>query len=688
MINDDTYTNHLIDESSPYLLQHAHNPVNWYAWGETAFNKAKQVNKPIFLSIGYSTCHWCHVMEKEVFEDKEAAALLNDIFISIKVDREERPDIDKLYMTVSQMLTRSGGWPLTIIMTPDKKPFYAATYIPKQSSYGRPGIMDLAKTIRDLWKKDKEKITEITDQIMSELEKTAISQDKTKVSHLIFDEAYEHLRAAYDSANGGFGTAPKFPQPHNLLFLLKYWKRTHTTEALTIVEKTLTSIRNGGIYDHVGGGFHRYSTDAEWLVPHFEKMLYDQALLVLAYTEAYQATGNEIFKQTAREIINYISRDMTDTRGGFYTAEDADSEKQEGKFYLWTYHELEQVLTGEELSILKNYFAITREGNYRDEATQRATHQNILYRTKADEDDSSSPDSDIAKIKATLFRIREKRVHPDKDDKILTDWNGLMLAAVSVAARVYHDDTYLEMAEKNAHFIMKILTTESGSLLHRYRKGEPGIPGFLDDYAFFSWGLVELYQTSFKTEYLRAAITFTDRMIKLFHDDNNGGFYINPEEGEKLLIQQKEYFDNAIPAGNSIVLLVLHKLARITGNSDYENHARRLIESTSSTMNTYPFYFTQLLYAFDSLSGRSFEIVMTGTQDEMSPFLKALNESYHPNTIVVLKNPANPEENIDNLTTYTKNYNRRDEKPAIYVCKNFTCSLPVHNIKDMMELLE
>lgn len=474
-------SNRLILEKSPYLLQHAYNPVDWYPWGSEAFEKAKREDKPIFLSSGYSTCHWCHVMEKESYEDEEVAKLMNEVFISIKIDREERPDIDGIYMNVCQAMTGSGGWPLNIIMTPEMKPFFAGTYIPKESRYGRKGMLELLPEISDIWKKNRGEAESLAVQVISSLSEEQGAGEELKVD--VLHVAYEQLLDAFDEQHGGFGGAPKFPTPHNLTFLLRYWKRTGDKMALRMVERALTAMSMGGIYDHVGFGFHRYSTDARWLVPHFEKMLYDQALLAMAYTEVYQAIGNEEFKRTACEVFTYVMRDMTSPEGGFYSGEDADSEGVEGKFYVWTEEEIDLAL-GKDSELMKKVFGIDKYGNFREEG--KSSGKNILYQRKTlpelvadlklSADDISGR---MVDAKQKLFAVREKRVHPGKDDKILADWNGLMIAAFAKGAQAFDEPAYAEAACRAADFILSRMRGKDGRFFHRYREGEPAIMAFL-----------------------------------------------------------------------------------------------------------------------------------------------------------------------------------------------------------------
>ncbi|MGY5877230.1 MAG: thioredoxin domain-containing protein, partial [Candidatus Thorarchaeota archaeon] len=503
--------NGLVHEKSPYLLQHAYNPVDWYPWGDEAFEKAKKEDKPIFLSIGYSTCHWCHVMEHESFEDEEVANLMNENFVCIKVDREERPDIDKVYMEVAQMMTGRGGWPLTIIMTPNKRPFIAATYISKQDRYGQRGMLSLIPIIHNLWTHEREKVDLTVEQVHEALVATG-STGKEELTIDSIEAAFSQYSQRFDEKLGGFGQAPKFPSPHNLLLILRYWKRTGDDWALHMVEKTLQEMRKGGIFDHIGFGFHRYSTDSKWLLPHFEKMLYDQAMLMLAYTEAFQATRKEEYAKVVREIAEYLFRDMKHERGAFYSAEDADSEGVEGKFYVWSMEEITKILTEQEVRIASKGFNISEKGNFREEATGEETGLNIPHITTGHESIASSLElehkdfeTELESVRKKLFSVREKRVRPHLDDKILTDWNGLMIAALAKAARILDDADLLEAAKASATFILEEMIDSDGHLYHRFREDEVKIRGFLDDYAFLVWALIELYETTFDITYLQRA---------------------------------------------------------------------------------------------------------------------------------------------------------------------------------------
>ncbi len=693
-------TNRLINEKSPYLLQHADNPVDWYPWGDEAFEKARREDKPILLSIGYSTCHWCHVMEHESFEDPEVARLMNETFVSIKVDREERPDIDNIYMTVCQMMSKgSCGWPLNIIMTPDNKPFFAATYIPKEARFGRAGMLDLIPRVRELWSTQREEVLKSADHITSALQQGLGSSEQLGGEELddsALGNAYDHLAGSFDSIHGGIGRAPKFPTPHNYLFLLRYWKRSGNNNALAMVEKTLQSMRLGGIYDHVGFGFHRYSTDPNWLVPHFEKMLYDQAMLAMAYIEAYQATGKEDYEQTAREIFTYVLRDMTDPGGGFYSAEDADSEGEEGKFYLWSEKEIEQVLGKDDAEFFMKVFNTDKEGNFGEEATGRKTGDNILHLKKPVAEIALSLNfseeelnNKIQSAREKLFNVREKRVHPHKDDKVLTDWNGLMIAALAKGAQAFDDPKYAAAAGRAVDFILKNLRDKDGKLLHRYRDGESGIKANLPDYAFLVWGLTELYEATFDVQYLRTALELNGELIKNFWDEANGGFYFTSNEVEQLIVRQKEINDGAMPSGNSVAMLNLLRLGRMTANPDLEQKAAKIGEVFSKVIERYPSAFTQLLVALDFGIGPSYEVVIAGdyNADDTKVMLDALRKQFLPNKVVLFRTSADDAVDISRFAEYAKNHASINGKATAYVCLNYECKLPTTDVAKMLELL-
>lgn len=691
--------NRLKDEKSPYLLQHADNPVDWYPWGEEAFEKAAREDKPILLSIGYSTCHWCHVMEHESFEDPEVAELMNDTFVSIKVDREERPDIDNIYMTVCQILSKGGcGWPLNIVMTPDKKPFFAATYIPKETRFGRIGMVELVPKINEVWENQRDEVLKSADTITAAVKQASGLPENGGGGDLsagTLTVGYNQLLGRYDETNGGFGTAPKFPTPHNHLFLLRYWKRTGDEQALEMVEKTLSEMRMGGMYDHIGFGFHRYSTDPVWFLPHFEKMLYDQAMLAMAYIEAYQATGKHEYERTAREIFTYVLRDMTAPEGGFYSAEDADSEGVEGKFYVWTEEEIKEVLGDDTAELIIRTYNTAREGNFTEEATGERTGANILHLKKPlseiaasfkISEDELSEKLENARIK--LFEVREKRVHPHKDDKILTDWNGLMIAALSKGAGAFKEPEYAEAAKRAADFILKDMRDSNGRLLHRYRGGEAGIAATVNDYSFFIWGLLELYESTFDIKYLKTALELQEQMTNLFWDDEHGGFYFTSKDAEQLIVRQKEIYDGAIPSGNSVAMLNLLKIARITGEPVYDEMASKLGRAFSSSVERAPMAYTQLLSALDFGVGPSYEVVIAGVADGAGSeeMLNALRRQYIPNKVTLYRDPGDEPE-ITSVAGFTKSQSPIDGKTTAYVCRNHICNLPTNDVNKMLGLL-
>ena len=689
--------NRLIFEKSPYLLQHADNPVDWYPWGPEPFEKARREDKPIFLSIGYSTCHWCHVMEHESFEDPEVAKLMNEVFVSIKVDREERPDLDNIYMSVCQMLTGSGGWPLTIIMTPDKKPFFAGTYFPKENRFGRIGMLDLIPRIKEIWITKRDEVVKSANQITAALGQVSKYPPGEELGEPTLKSGYKHLAQRFDEQYGGFGSAPKFPTPHNLLFLLRYWKRTGNEKSLWMVEKTLQAMRNGGIYDHVGFGFHRYSTDQLWLVPHFEKMLYDQALLAMAYTEAYQATGKGEYAQTAREIFTYVMRDMMAPTGGYYSGEDAESQGEEGKFNLWTEEEIRQVLPAEEADLIITVFNVSKEGNFHDEATGKRRGRNILYlQGTLDEiaSDLKISERDIRKrledARGKLFAAREKRIHPHKDDKILTDWNGLMIAALAKGARVLDEPRYGEAAKQALDFILKNMRNPDGRLLHRYRNDEAALPAYVDDYAFLIWGMIELYETTFEVGYLQTALKLNDDLLEHFWDDQTGGFYFTAGDTEKLLVRQKDIYDGAIPSGNSVAALNLLRLGRITANTNLEEKAAKIGRAFSKAVKQSPSAYTQLMLAVDFEAGPSYEVVIAGNSgaEDTKAMLRALRTHFAPNKIVLFRPSEKESPDIIRLAEYTKYQSSIDGKATAYVCLNYQCKLPTTDTRKMLELLD
>jgi uncharacterized protein YyaL (SSP411 family) len=688
--------NRLIFEKSPYLLQHARNPVDWYPWGDEAFERARREDKPIFLSIGYSTCHWCHVMERESFEDPEVAGRMNDAFVCIKVDREERPDIDNVYMSAAQAMTGRGGWPLTVIMAPDHRPFFAATYIPKEDSFGRIGILTLIARIRDLWTQRRSEIMSSADQITSHLRGVVPAGGGPKLGAEVLRRAYEGLAERFDLINGGFGDAPKFPAPHNLLFLLRYWRRTGDAYALDIVERTLECMRRGGIFDHVGLGFHRYSTDEEWLLPHFEKMLYDQAMLAMAYVEAFQATGRPDFATTAREVFRYVMSDMTSPDGAFYSAEDADSDGEEGKYYLWRSKELLDLLGPDEGRLVTHVYCVKESGNFKHETGESTRGMNILHLKKPlreiAEELGTSEEQLKKRLEADRVKLlgaRRRRERPLKDDKILADWNGLMIAALAKGAQALGETSYAVAARSAADFLLDRMTGEGGGLLHRYRAGEAAIPAFLDDYAFFIWGLIELYEATFDVSYLQAALGLARDMKARFRDEGDGGFYFCSSESENLIIRTKEIYDGAIPSGNSMAALALFMLGRITGDARLEREAERTIRIFSTDAERVPSAFAQMMIALDLMLGTSFEVVVAGRSGapDTEDMLRALRSAYVPNKVVVFRPAESQRPPITGIAGYTTAQVAIDGKATAYVCQNYACKAPTTDQREMLKSL-
>ncbi len=687
--------NRLIQAKSPYLLQHAHNPVDWYPWGDEAFTAARERDVPIFLSIGYATCHWCHVMERESFEDDEVAELMNAAFVNIKVDREERPDIDALYMTVAQMLVGRAGWPLTIVMLPDRRPFYAATYIPKGSRYGVVGMLDLIPKIQMLWAEGRDRAVQSAGRIASELERLETEhQEAAQLGPSTSAEAFRALSASHDRQHGGFGRAPKFPTPHQLLFLLRHWRRSGDSVAWDIVERTLSAMRRGGIFDHVGFGFHRYSTDAEWLVPHFEKMLYDQSLLMLAYAEAAAASGREEFARVAREVVTYVLRDLTSDDGAFFSAEDADSEGVEGKFYVWTVAEVEAVLGHADAAFATRAWGLKPEGNFHDEATGEMTGANILHHP-GDVDqlergvDLSGEDGHarLESLRRKLLDVRRERIRPLLDDKVLTDWNGLMIAALARTGSLIRDPECIAAAQQAERWVWRHMWRDE-HLLHRYRDGDADIDAMLDDYAFLAWGEVELYQATLDAEHLARAIQLTDKMLKRFWDGERGGLYLSPADRTDLLVRQRDVYDGALPSGNSVAFYNLARLFRLTGNAAYDQRAAQLADAFSRAVAGQPAAHTFFLSALDLAAGGARELVVVGPRHspETGGLLDVARERYDPNLVLVHYDPLHPVP-IATLAPYVRSLAGEDDRPTAYLCHEFQCERPVRSPEELRALL-
>ncbi len=687
------YWNQLIFEKSPYLLQHAANPVDWYPWGETAFALAEKLDKPIFLSIGYTTCHWCHVMEHESFEDEEVAKLLNENFIPVKVDREERPDIDNVYMTITQMMTGRGGWPMTVVMAPDKKPFFAGTYFPKNTRGRRAGMMQLLPQITEFWETKRDSLLQDAHRLTQRLQRSNSFTTTEPISPEILENTFSIFESRFDEKYGGFGDAPKFPKPHDYIFLANYYAHTRNESALTMIKKSLTEMRMGGMYDHIGFGFHRYSVDKYWLVPHFEKMLYDQALLVHAYLRVFELTGDGYYSSVVKEILAYVERDMTSPEGGFFSAEDADSEGEEGLFYVWTETELLELLSEEDFKFFKRVMNTHPQGNWNE--GRRHGHTNIPHLKKSWEELASAlnttkveTQSRFETIREKLFSIRENRVHPQKDDKILTDWNGLMISAFARAGVVLNEKKYIKLAENAATYVLKYLRADDGGLLKRARNNKAGLHGLIEDYAFLIFGLIELYQANFNVKYLENAIELSDYQLKYFWDEENKGFFFTPSNQEKLLVRSKEVYDGAIPSGNSVSAYNFIRLGRILSRTDYEEIAHETMNTFSKNLNRNGTGYSFMLQAVDFMFGPSLEILIFGneTVDEVKSMITTVRRHQPHNSVIIYSEKQ--DSHLQNIIPFIGMYPpSKDGSPIVYVCENYTCSLPTSNKSDVIKLL-
>jgi uncharacterized protein YyaL (SSP411 family) len=681
------FTNRLINETSPYLLQHAHNPVDWFPWGSEALEISLKEDKPILLSVGYSACHWCHVMEHESFENENIAKLMNDNFVCIKVDREERPDIDAIYMNAVQMMTGHGGWPMTVFLTPALKPFYGGTYYPPVDRQGMPGFPKVLLTIAEAYRSKRGEINNSADEISKELQNmNRFYASNDLLTSALLSQAFSSLSTSFDTINGGFGRAPKFPPSMSLLFLLRYHNSTHSPEALMMVETTLEKMANGGIFDHLGGGFARYSVDNYWLIPHFEKMLYDNALLTRVYLQAYQLTNKPFYRRVAEEILEYIIRDMTDKTGGFYSAEDADSEGEEGKFYVWTKNEVLEILGSETGETFCNFFDITSAGNFEHGKSNIHINQSPEEYAKA----NNIPLDDLNRLLSTgkknLFYKRSERIRPGLDNKILTAWNGLMLTTFAEAANILGRDDYREIARRNADFILSNLMS-NGRLLRTYKDGSAKLNAYLEDYAYFAEGLLALYEATFESQYFDNAVSIANQMIAYFWDEKEEGFFFTSSDHEDMIIRTKDFFDNAIPSGNSVAALVLQKIALLTGDNSFQQYAVSILRMTQQTMARYPTAFGYMLCALDFYLDEVKEIALVGDQEshEIKLLLKEIYAQFFPNKVVALS--QNDHDPIASRIKLLENKTTIDGKPAVYVCRNFTCLTPVTEPEKLAKIL-
>lgn len=679
-----SFTNRLAREKSPYLLQHQHNPVDWHAWGEEAFAKARAEKKPIFLSIGYSTCHWCHVMERESFEDPKLASYLNEHFVSIKVDREERPDVDKIYMTAVQAMGEGGGWPLNVFLTADLKPFYGGTYFPPEAKYGRPSFLQVLQHIVQLWNSRQADITHSASQLHEYLVK--VTQQDSASEQLLTPEvlrnAARQFKNEYDPRFGGFGNAPKFPRPSQPAFLLRYGARFGDQEAIRMVLQTCERMAAGGMYDQLGGGFARYSTDAEWLVPHFEKMLYDNAQLINLYLDAYLVSGEARFADVVREIIGYVRRDMTHPEGGFYSAEDADSEGKEGKFYCWTRAELSGSLTPEEFEVAVRYFGVTEKGNFVDHSDPHPLpNQNVLHVANPKLSEREQPL--LASAKKKLFAERAKRVRPHLDDKILSSWNGMMLGAVARAYAVLGDESYRAAAEKNLSFLQKGLwDPKTKTLYHRWRDGERDSVQLLDAYANLLAGVLDLYEATLEPRHLEFAVSLSEGMLSKFHDAQADGFWQSAANSADLIVRIKEYYDGAEPSGNSVAVLALLKLAALTDRSDFKGVAEKTLRSLGDRLQRAPQAVPHLLLGLDFwLEEPKRAVIVGGLKAPLTrQLLRAAHSVYQPNKVVL--GNAGPVEPFAKTLPLDKN------EPTVYLCTGKSCQPPTHDPEKVKQLLK
>ena len=682
------YTNKLINESSPYLLQHAHNPVDWYPWGSEAFERAKKEDKPIFLSIGYSTCHWCHVMEHESFANEKIAKIMNDDFISIKVDREQRPDVDQIYMNAVMAMTGSGGWPLSVFLTPDGKPFYGGTYFPPRDMYGRVGFERVLLSIADAWKNRRQELVDSAGKLSEFLAKPSELTKEKNLAPAIIEEAFNYFQDTFDPVNGGFGRAPKFPQPTSLSMLLGYWYRSGEVQALKMVEKTLDAMARGGIYDHIGGGFHRYATDTRWLVPHFEKMLYDQALLSKVYMQAYQITKKQKYARIAREIFDYVLRDMTDTSGGFYSAEDADSEGKEGIFYLWEPVQIATILDENKAKVFNTYYGITEKGNFEDNKTILNVTTSIEQLEEKFQKNRASIIDILTTSRNKVLNEREKRIRPHRDDKVITAWNGLMISSLAYGGAILQEEKYLEAAKNSAQFILNTLH-KNRRLMRYYRDGHTVEKAFLDDYAFLIMGLLDLYEATFDAQWLIEAEKLSQEMVRLFSDNEHGGFFLTGKDSEKLIARTKPGTDGVIPSGNSIAALSLLKLGNLTMKQDFTEQGTKTLEAFSRQLEQSPTSSSAMLTALNFWLGPKQEIVIAGSakSTDTKQMITLVRSKFMPNAVVLLHDQNAAGLAIERIVPFVKNQTVIDKKATAYVCENYLCNRPVNSIDDLETML-
>ena len=680
------HTNRLIHETSPYLLQHAHNPVDWYPWGEDAFRRAKGENKPILLSIGYSACHWCHVMERESFENEEIAALMNENFVNIKVDREERPDLDEIYMNAVQILTGRGGWPMTVFLTPEGKPFFGGTYFPPEDRHGMAGFPKVLKAVAQAYRERPHEVEKSVSQILAALNRlSGVAESRRPFAPEIIAQSVDRLAEAYDPDHGGLGRAPKFPHAGVEELFLRHYRKSKSGRFLQMVAHTLTKMAEGGIYDHLGGGFHRYSVDEKWLVPHFEKMLYDNAQLTRVYVDAFRITQDPLFRAIVRESLSYLLREMRDAEGGFYSTQDADSEGVEGKFFVWEYEEVMKILGQEAGESFCRIYDVSEPGNFEGKNIPHPI-LTIEQAAKFFRKDMSEIKRLVADARAKLFQEREKRPKPFRDEKILLSWNGLMLSALAEAYKVIGAEVYREAAEKTADFICAKMF-RGGLLLHSYKDGKAGLPGFLDDYAFLGVGLLDLYEATLKRSTLERATELAEIMNREFWDDIDGAFFYTGKSHERLISRAKPAFDGSVPSGNSIATQLLLRLYHYTGREEYLKKAEKILRLYYDGMEQQPFGFAHMLSALDFYLEKPKEIVLMGKRDDPSSLdlLRKISSLYLPNKTLQVVEPGEP---LGKLSPLLEGKAQINGRPTVYVCHNFTCSPPVTEWENLKGLLE
>ncbi len=678
------HTNRLTYETSPYLLQHAHNPVDWYPWGEEGLTIAQAADKPIFLSIGYSACHWCHVMERESFENEQTAALMNDHFINIKVDREERPDLDAIYMEAVQAMTGSGGWPMSVFLTPTGQPFYGGTYYPPQPRYGMPSFPQILLAVSEAYKSRRDDIENQAQRLTQAIGRSgSLSTGGTELGTEILSEATDKLLQYFDEQYGGFGDQPKFPQPMTIEFAMSQYRRSRAPDVLRIAEHTLQQMAAGGIYDQIGGGFHRYSVDRIWLAPHFEKMLYDNSQLLRAYLHAWQISGRTQYHRIVEETVDYVLREMTAPEGGFYSTQDADSEGEEGKFFVWTADEIRMILGEEDADLLGRTYGVTAMGNFEGKTILHVTRAaaDVAQQTKLPVD---TVEERLAAARRQLFIAREKRVKPGRDEKILSEWNGLMIHALAEVGVVLGRQDALEAAKKSAAFILAEMSQDNGFLFRSYKDGRARLNAYLEDYAALIRGLIALYESTFELRWLGEAIRLTKVMQSQFEDEQRGGFYQTGIAHEQLVVRRKDFIDNAIPSGNSMAAESLLRLAKLTGNDDYRHQAARIFQLMAAAMAQQPTGFGRMLTALDDFLAPSQEVAIVGSLDDprTQALLQEARRHYLPHTVLALKEPdsENPLPLLEGRTLV-------DGQPAAYVCENYACQLPVTETDAFGQLL-